>query len=456
MSADAMKVLVIGGGGREHALCWKIRQSPLVREILCAPGNAGTAKLARNVPVAAKDIAGLVALAVDERVDLAVVGPEEPLCAGIADRLTEAKIPVFGPGAAGARLEGSKVFAKEFLVRHRIPTAAHRRFDRSGAAKSYLEGLSQWPQVIKADGLAGGKGVFVVHSAREGCAVVDSLMEERRLGESGAQLIVEEHLSGEEVSVLAITDGEALLALEPVMDHKQVGEGDSGPNTGGMGVYSPVPILSRRVLRQIEQHILVATLHGMRRDEIEFRGVLFVGLMLTESGPKVLEYNCRFGDPEVQAVVRRMRADLVPYLAATAQGKLSTLEGPEWDARACVGVVAASEGYPAEYKKGDEIRGLDEAEKIPEVVVFHAGTRLARPNGPPVTDGGRVVCVTALGDTLVHARERAYAAYDKIQWEGKFCRRDIGVRHEGRRAPPSEPSADAPARRSPLRPGGAR
>jgi phosphoribosylamine---glycine ligase len=446
-----MKVLVVGGGGREHALCWKIGASPLVEEVLCAPGNAGTAKVARNVPIAANDLNGLVQLARDERVGLVVVGPEEPLCAGLADRLAAEKIAVFGPGAAGARLEGSKVFAKEFLQRHRIPTAASRRFDRSGAAKSHLESLSQWPQVIKADGLAAGKGVFIVHSAREGCTVIDSLMEERRLGEAGAEIVIEEHLVGEEVSVHAITDGETLLVLEPVMDHKQVGEGDTGPNTGGMGVVSPVPSLSKRIDRQVEQHILVATLHGMRLEGIAFRGVLFVGLMLTESGPKVLEYNCRFGDPEVEAVLRRLQGDLVPYLLAAAQGKLAELEAPRWDPRWCVGVVAASEGYPGTYRKGAPIHGIEAAEGDPEAVVFHGGTRLEKPSTEKsraapseptvVTDGGRVLCVTALGENLHAARERAYAAYDKIRWDGKFCRRDIGLRRAPQ-VPASERTGD--------------
>jgi phosphoribosylamine--glycine ligase len=422
-----LKVLVVGGGGREHALAWKIARSPLVAEVLCAPGNAGTEGLARNVPLAPMDLEGLVDLARAEGVDLVVVGPEDPLCAGLADRLREAGIAVFGPGRAGAALEGSKLAAKEFLVRHRIPTAAFRRFDRAGAAKSYLESSTQWPQVIKADGLAGGKGVFVIDERRAACAVVDSLMEERRLGEAGAVVVIEEHLSGEELSVLAITDGEALVVLEPVMDHKQVGEGDSGPNTGGMGVYSPVPWLTRRLMRQIEQHVLLPTLSGLQRDGIAYRGVLFAGLMMTEAGPRVLEYNCRFGDPETQACLRRMQSDVVPYLWAAARGELAALEaGPEWDPRACVGVVGASEGYPEAYRKGDVIEGLELAAAMPEVVVFHAGTRRDAA-GRVVTAGGRVVCATALGGDLAEARARAYAAYDALRWDGKFCRRDIGL-----------------------------
>ena len=443
-AAADLKVLVVGGGGREHALCWKIAASPLVREVLCAPGNAGTGLVARNVEVQPGDLEALVDLSRSERVDLVVVGPEDPLCAGLADRLRDAGLLVFGPGADGARLEGSKLFSKEFLTRHKIPTATWRRFDRSGAAKAYLEGCAQWPQVIKADGLAAGKGVFVVDSVREGWGVVDALMEERRLGEAGAQVVIEECLSGDECSVLALTDGATLCLLEPVMDHKQVGEGDSGPNTGGMGVYSPVGLLGRRVLRQIEQHVLLPSLDGLRREGIAYRGVLFVGLMLTAQGPRVLEYNCRFGDPEAQACLRRMTSDLVPYLLATARGKLEELEAPQWDPRTCVGVVAASEGYPGRYRTGDVIDGLDEANRVPEVVVFHAGTRLV---GPPLgerqvqTAGGRVLCVTALGDDLEGARARAYEAYDRIRWDGKFCRRDIGLERRHRAEEPLQAQA---------------
>ncbi len=431
-----MKVLVVGGGGREHALAWKLAQSERVQEVVIAPGNAGTATVGRNVPVAANDLDGLVRLARDEGVGLVVIGPEDPLCAGLADKLRARDIPVFGPGAAGARLEGSKVHSKEFLQRYRIPCAAGRRFDRSGAAKSYLESQSTWPQVVKADGLAAGKGVFVVTDARAGCSAVDQIMEERTLGEAGAQVIIEEFLEGEEISVLAITDGEALLILDPVVDHKQVGEGDTGPNTGGMGVYSPAGSLNRRQMRQVEQHILVPTLHGLRREGVEYRGCLFVGLMLTESGPRVLEYNCRFGDPEVQAIVRRLSGDLLPFLESTARGELAKLEGPAWDARTCVGVVAASEGYPGSYRRGDLIDGLDEAESDPDVVVFHAGTK-QRAEGV-VTDGGRVLCVTAMGDGMEAARAKAYEAFDRIRWQGKFGRRDIGLRRDAARTSPGQ------------------
>jgi phosphoribosylamine--glycine ligase len=422
-----MKVLVVGGGGREHALVWKLAQSPLAPQILCAPGNPGTAQHATNVPVAANDLPALVKLAQREAVDLVVVGPEEPLCLGLADKLRAANFVVFGPGAAGARIEGSKVFAKELLERHKIPCAADRRFDRSGTAKSYLETCTTWPQVVKADGLAGGKGVYVCPDARSACAAVDAIMENKSLGAAGAKVVVEEFLVGEEASVLAITDGETILILEPVVDHKQVGDGDTGPNTGGMGVYSPVPSLTRRIQRQIEQRILVPAVHALRREEIEFRGVLYAGLMITESGPRVLEFNARFGDPEAQAIVRRLKGDLLPILLAAAKGELAGCEPPDWDPRVCVGVVAAAEGYPTKPRLGDPISGLEEAEKVDGAVVFQAGTARHR-NGDLVTAGGRVFCVTALGTTIAEARERAYSAHDRIAFEGKLCRRDIGLR----------------------------
>ncbi len=437
-SAEPRKVLVVGGGGREHALAWKIARSPLVSEVLCAPGNAGTRADGRNVAVAADDLDGIVRLAVEEECGLVVIGPEDPLCNGLADRLRARGLAVFGPNADGARLEGSKLFAKELLERHRIPTGAWRRFDRAGAAKSYLETLSVWPQVIKADGLAAGKGVFVCADVREACGVVDTLMEEKKLGAAGDQIVVEEFLVGQEVSVQAITDGRALLILEPVVDHKQVGEGDTGPNTGGMGIYSPVPFLTQRLMRQIEQRVMIPILHALRVEEIDYRGVLYAGLMVTEAGPRVLEFNCRFGDPETQATVRRLSSDLVPYLLAAAENRLGAEEPPEWDPRACIGVVAAAEGYPGPYRKGDPIRGLEEAGACEDVVVFHAGTRTE--GDAAVTNGGRVLCVTALGDELEDARTLAYGAVDKIHWNGMFCRSDIG--RPRRRGPIFDEGAD--------------
>lgn len=442
-----MKVLVVGGGGREHALCWKIAQSPLVDEVICAPGNPGIAEVARVVPIGANDVDELVTFAKREGVKLVIVGPEDPLVAGIADKLRDAGIDVFGPGKSGARLEGSKIFSKELLERHRIPTGMYRQFDRSGIAKSYLETVTDWPVVVKADGLAGGKGVFICEDSKAACRAVDQVMEQRTLGSAGEKVVVEEFLQGEETSIHAITDGETILILEPVMDHKQVGEADIGPNTGGMGVYSPVSSLSRRVLRQVEQRILVPMIHALRREGIEFRGVLFAGLMMTDGGPRVLEFNVRFGDPEMQAIVRRFKEDLVPYLQATARGKLSEVDPPNWDSRACVGVVAAADGYPTAARTGDLILGLDEAGAGEDVVIFHGSTRMD--DEQLVTSGGRVLCVTSLGEDLEAARESAYAAYDTVVWDGKFCRRDIGAREEAKRELEEQNSEDDPAVSSP-------
>ncbi len=425
-----MKVLVVGSGGREHALCWKLAQSPKVSEVLCAPGNPGTAQVARNVNVSAGDAQGLLALAQSEGVALVVIGPEDPLVDGLADRLRAADIPTFGPGAAGAQLEGSKVFSKSFLERHRIPTAGARQFDRSGAAKSYLKSCSTWPQVVKADGLAAGKGVYVCADVAAGLAAVNAIMEECRHGKAGDRLLVEEFMEGEEASVFAITDGTTILILEAVQDHKQVGEGDQGPNTGGMGVHSPVEALNARLYKQIEQRVLVQTMHGLRQEGIDYRGVLFVGLMLTDSGPRVVEYNVRFGDPECQALMLRMKGDLFPILLAAARGDLASIDPPHWDQRPVIGVVAAAKGYPGATQTGDLIHGLEAADGVENAMVFHAGTR--SDDGQIKTSGGRVLCVTALGADKEDARQRAYATYDLVQWDGKFCRRDIGTRAAAR------------------------
>ena len=419
-----MKVLVVGSGGREHALCWKLSQSPKVSEVLCAPGNPGTAQVARNVEVAAGDTEGLLALARTEAVALVVIGPEDPLVDGLAERLREAGIPAFGPGADGAQLEGSKIFSKSFLDRHRIPTAAARQFDRSGAAKSYLEGCTTWPQA--------GKGVYVCADVEEGLSAINVIMEECRHGNAGARVLIEEFMEGEEASVFAVTDGKTILIMEAVQDHKQVGDGDQGPNTGGMGVHSPVDALNERLHKQIEQRILVQTLHGLRQEGIDYRGVLFVGLMLTDSGPRVVEYNVRFGDPECQALMMRLEGDLFPILLAAANGDLASIDPPHWDKRAVIGVVAAAKGYPGPTQSGDKIHGLEEASAVEDAMVFHAGTRAE--GGEIHTCGGRVLCVTALGADKEEARTRAYSAYDLLEWDGKFCRRDIGTRAEARAA----------------------
>lgn len=421
-----MKVLVVGGGGREHALCWKLARSPRVSEVLCAPGNPGTAALGRNLPVPANDIDGLVRAAVQEQVGLVVVGPEDPLCAGLADRLRAKGIAVFGPGASGARLEGSKMFTKELLERHRIPTAAWRRFDRSGLAKSYLETVKTWPQVVKADGLAAGKGVFICKDLAEARSAVDALMEEKRLGEAGVRIVIEEFLEGQEVSVMALTDGHTLLMLEPAVDHKQVGDGDTGPNTGGMGVVAPAPFVGKRLALAIEQRVFLPLLHALNLEEIPFRGVLFAGLMVSDAGPKVLEFNVRFGDPETQAVLRRLESDLFPYLLGTAEGKLEEQEPPRWSPGVSVCVVGCAAGYPGEVRRGDPITGLERLDGDPRAVLFHAGTR--QEGRHVVTSGGRVLCATGTGEDLEQAREQAYGLLKRVHFEGLFFRRDIGQR----------------------------
>jgi phosphoribosylamine--glycine ligase len=422
-----MKVLVVGNGGREHALAWKIAQSELVDEVICAPGNPGTAECGRNLPdVAAEDMAGIVRAAKAEGVGLVVVGPEVPLCEGLGDKLRAEGFPVFGPDAAGAQLEGSKLFAKALLERHRIPTASWRRFDRAGSAKDFLANVENWPMVIKADGLAAGKGVFVVKTREEACSVVDQIMEERQLGDAGVEIVIEDFLVGQEVSIHVLTDGETLVLLDPIEDHKQVGEGDTGPNTGGMGVSSPLSWLGQRTMRQIEQRVLIPMMHALRVEGIPYKGLLYAGLMITEGGPMVIEFNCRFGDPETQAIMRRMESDLVPYLLATANGTLDKCESPTWDKRHCVGVVMCAEGYPSGYRKGEPILGISSAEADENVVVFQAGTKI---DGPQLlTNGGRVLAVTALGKNLNEARENAYDGVDKIRWNGAFCRSDIGLR----------------------------
>jgi phosphoribosylamine--glycine ligase len=421
-----MKVLVVGGGGREHALCWKLSRSPRVSEVLCAPGNPGTAQVGRNLPVAANDLDGLVRAAVQEQVGLVVVGPEDPLCAGLADRLRAKGIAVFGPGASGARLEGSKMFTKELLERHRIPTAAWRRFDRSGLAKSYLETVKTWPQVVKADGLAAGKGVFICKDLAEARAAVDALMEEKRLGEAGLRIVIEEFLEGQEVSVMALTDGHTLLMLEPAVDHKQVGEGDTGPNTGGMGVVAPAPFVGKRLALAIEQRVFLPLLHALNLEEIPFRGVLFAGLMVSDAGPKVLEFNVRFGDPETQAILRRLESDLFPYLLATAEGKLEEQEPPRWSPGVSVCVVGCAAGYPGEVRRGDPITGLERLDGDPRAVLFQAGTK--QEGRHVVTSGGRVLCATGSGEDLEQAREQAYGLLKRVHFAGLFFRRDIGQR----------------------------
>jgi phosphoribosylamine--glycine ligase len=420
-----MRILVVGGAGREHALAWKIRRSPLVERLLCAPGNAGTAGLAENRPIAAGDHEALLKLCRTEAIDLAVIGPEEPLVAGLADKLRAAGVRVFGPGREGAQIEGSKTFAKSLMRRNAVPTATWRSFDSFDDAAQYLESQIHFPIVIKADGLAAGKGVVLPQNLDEAMGAARAMIEEAKFGDAGKRIVVEEFLRGEELSVLAVIDGRTIVVLEPAQDFKRIFDADQGPNTGGMGSYSPVPIANEELMAAVTRDVLVRTVHAFTRERIEYRGVLYAGLMSTRGGAKVIEFNCRFGDPETQVVLMRMKSDLVPLLAAAADGKLSEIQEIEWDPRAAVCVVMAARGYPGTPVKGDAVRGLDEASAMDDVVVFHAGT--ARVGDTVLTAGGRVLGVTALGDTVAAARERAYAAVAKISFDGMQYRRDIAL-----------------------------
>jgi phosphoribosylamine--glycine ligase len=418
-----MRILVVGGGGREHALCWKIAKSPLAEALFAAPGNAGTAEVAENRAVPATDHDGLLKLCRAERIDLVVVGPEEPLVAGLADKLRAAGLRVFGPGREAAQIEGSKTFAKTLMRRYAVPTASWRGFDSFEQAAGYLESQINFPIVVKADGLAAGKGVALPQNLDEAMSAARAMLEESRFGEAGRRIVVEEFLRGEELSVLALTDGRTIVVLEPAQDFKRIFDGDRGPNTGGMGAYSPVPIATESLVAAVTKDILVRTVHAFTRDRLEYRGVLYAGLMATRGGPKVVEFNCRFGDPETQVVLARLKSDIVPLLAATADGRLSEVTELEWDPRAAVCVVMASRGYPETSSKGEAIQGLQAAASMPDVVVFHAGT--ARAGDSVLTAGGRVLGVTALGDTVAAAREKAYAAVAQIRFEGMQYRKDI-------------------------------
>jgi phosphoribosylamine--glycine ligase len=417
-----MKVLVVGGGGREHTLAWKLKQSRRLTKLYCAPGNGGVAGDAECVPYEAEDLGGLRDFALREQIDITVVGPEAPLVGGIVDLFEEAGLRAFGPGARAALLEGSKVFAKEAMTRYGIPTAAYEVFREAGSALRYVRGL-RGPCVVKADGLAAGKGVIVADDAAEAEAAVRLIMEDRAFGAAGDAVLIEERLEGEEVSVLAFSDGHTVIPMAASQDHKRVGDGDTGPNTGGMGAYSPPPVYTPQVHEQVCTGVLSPLIHGLRRDGIKYRGVIYAGLMLTASGPQVLEFNCRFGDPETQVVIPRLRSDLLEVLEAVLSERLSGVE-LEWDNRPAACVVLASGGYPGPYEKGKAISGLDRVP--PEALVFHAGTR--KSDGGLVTDGGRVLGVTALGDTLEEAVQAAYQGADRIAFEGVHFRRDIAHR----------------------------
>ena len=420
-----MRVLVVGSGGREHALCWSIAASPLLTKLWCAPGNPGIAAVAECVPIAAMDIATLVGFAQDNAVDLVVPGAEAPLVAGLTDAMEAVSIPCCGPSAVAAQLEGSKSFTKELCDAAGIPTALWERFDDAEAAREFVRRRGA-PLVVKADGLAAGKGVVVAATEAEALAAIDAIMDQRVYGASGAAVVIEECLTGEEVSLFALCDGQDSLLLGSAQDHKRVGEGDTGPNTGGMGSYSPVPAFPAALEQAAFDGIIRPALAEMARRGTPFRGVLYAGLMLTDAGPKLIEFNVRFGDPECQVLLLKLKSDLLPALAAVCDGELGHFD-LRWHDTASVGVVMAARGYPDKPEPGSEIRGLDRAAAVPGVQVFHAGTT-ADVEGRVRAAGGRVLTVCAAGVTLAAARDAAYAAIREIDWPEGFCRRDIGWR----------------------------
>jgi len=418
-----MNILVIGAGGREHALCWKIAQSPLLKSLYCTPGNGGTADIASCVKLNVTDHDAVISFCKDHEIDLVVVGPEAPLVAGIVDDLTTADILTFGPSKGAAQLEGSKGFTKDLCAKYNIPTAAYGRFNNAEFAKNYV--LSQGaPIVVKADGLAAGKGVIIAQTVEEALRAVDTIFD-GAFGDAGAEVVIEEFMVGEEASFFALADGETTLALPTAQDHKAVGEGDTGPNTGGMGAYSPAPVMTKGMCERVMQEIIIPTSKAMADMGHPYKGVFFAGLMITKTGPKLIEYNCRFGDPECQVLMSRMTSDIVPLLVASAKGELSR-ETAEWTDHVALTVVMAAKGYPNAYTKGGEIRGLSAAETEGDVRIFHAGTKLHQ--GQVVANGGRVLNVTALGETVTTAQKIAYEAIDKIQWADGFYRKDIGWR----------------------------
>ncbi|MBS0517047.1 MAG: phosphoribosylamine--glycine ligase [Proteobacteria bacterium] len=421
-----MRILVVGGGGREHALCWAISASPLCTKLFCAPGNAGIAAVAECIDVAAEDVAGQVALARREKIDFVVVGPEGPLVKGLADRLAEAGIKVFGPSAKAAQLEGSKGFTKELCRRHGIPTAAYERFTDVAKAEAYVRAQGA-PIVVKADGLAAGKGVVVAETIEQALEAVRDMLSGNRFGASGASVVIEEFMEGEEASLFALCDGEHALALAGAQDHKRVFDGDKGPNTGGMGAYSPAPILDAAMVERAMREIVLPTVRGLKAEGMPYKGVLYAGLMIGPEGPRLVEYNCRFGDPECQVLMMRLKSDIVPALMACADGGLGHFD-LRWADEAALTVVMAANGYPDAYEKGSAIRNLDAAAKVEGVQIFHAGTKFGSDGRTILANGGRVLNVTAMAPTVEEARARAYRAVDLIDWPQGFCRRDIAWR----------------------------
>jgi phosphoribosylamine---glycine ligase len=418
-----MRVLVIGGGGREHALCWALKQSPDCEALFCAPGNAGIASVATCVPIKPEEQKAVLDFCHQQAIRFVVIGPEQFLVDGLADTLRADGIVVFGPDRAAAQLEGSKGFMKDLCARAKVPTASYRRFTEQDAALSYLHQQGA-PIVIKTDGLAAGKGVTVAQTLAEAEAAVIAAMSDKKFGQAGAELVIEEFMQGEEVSFFALCDGETAVPFAAAQDHKAVYDGDKGPNTGGMGAYSPSPLMTPELTQQVMQEIIMPTIRILAADGMPYRGILFAGLMLTETGPRLIEYNVRFGDPETQAMLPRLRSDLLQLLYNAANGKLTA---PEWHDRAALCVVMAAKGYPADYVKNTVIRGTEAAAKLPDCLVFHAATA-AGPEGDYLAKGGRVLGVTGTGPTIKQAQQRAYEAVDRIDWPEGFCRRDIGWR----------------------------
>ena len=415
-----MRVLVVGGGGREHALAWKIAQSPRVKKVFCAPGNAGTANVAENIDIPSDNVDALLQFATVTGIGLTIVGPEQPLVKGLVDSFEESGLRVFGPSQRAAEIEGSKVFCKDLMKKYGIPTARYESFDSPDQVKLFTK--EDEPVVVKASGLAAGKGVILCSNAEEARSAVQSIMQEKAFGNAGDQVVVEEFLTGQEVSLLAFTDGKTVLPLDSAQDHKAAFDGDKGPNTGGMGAYSPALVFTEELKQQVIDEIMIPTVRAMAKEGRYYRGILYAGLMLTESGPKVLEFNARFGDPETQPIMMRIKNDIVPIFEACIDGTLAK-QSLQWRQEPTVCVVMAAKGYPSSYEKGKEISGLNSDENR-QVVVFHAGTKLE--NGKVLTNGGRVLGVTALGSDINQAIKNAYSAVDKIKWDGIHYRKDIG------------------------------
>jgi len=424
-----MKILVIGSGGREHALVWKLKQSRKIQKIFCAPGNAGMARIAKSVNIEADDVRRLADFASSSKINLTVVGPEQPLALGIADEFKRRKLKVFGPEKSGARLESSKVFAKQFMQKYHIPTAAFKVFNNLTDAVAFCKGI-EFPTVIKVDGLAAGRGVFIVRSLDEASKTLSEIFDEKRFGEAGAEVVIESCLEGQEVSIMAFVDGKHYVPLLPCQDHKQAYEGDKGPNTGGMGAYCPAEFVTERVMSQIHQFILEPTVAGLRKEDIAYRGVLYAGLMLTDAGPKVLEFNCRFGDPETQAVLPMLKSDLLELMRATVDGRLDKAAKIDWRRGAAACVIMASKGYPGKYQAGQVISGLQNVREE-GAYVFHSGTQ--REGNRWLTAGGRVLGVMGMDGNLKTALAKSYRIIKRIKFDGAHFRRDIGFRVLGNR-----------------------